>query len=401
MPRHGTGTRSVTHWRAVSALAAGVCAATVLAACSSSSSTTGAAAAGAPAARGASSASAGTSSGGACATKVAARVAQHIAARNQDWYPPAQTNPPSVVGKTYWMITLSSAVPTVAEFAAGFKTAAAALGAKVVVFDGKGSPTVWSQGVEAAIAAHASGIVLSALTASAIAPALAQAGAAHIPVINAESGAPYPPFLPGVTASVSQDGTTLGSWLADAALDSTHCNLHAIYPFTPDVQINNEIFTSMQSETKKLCPACTIKIMDINSPDIPTQLTPDLENEIRTNPGTNMIIDSNGFLDPFTEAAIKALGQNIPIANSSSIGDEAGEGDASVVTSVVYPPSLVHGWFYMDAFLRLAEGKTNVSEVFPQGLITSANHSPTDPTDYDGNSPFTGYQAKFKQLWGK
>jgi ribose transport system substrate-binding protein len=401
MPRHGTGTRSVTHWRAVSALAAGVCAATVLAACSSSSSTTGAAAAGAPAARGASSASAGASSGGACATKVAALVAQHIAARNQDWYPPAQTNPPSVVGKTYWMITLSSAVPTVAEFAAGFKTAAAALGAKVVVFDGKGSPTVWSQGVEAAIAAHASGIVLSALTASAIAPALAQAGAAHIPVINAESGAPYPPFVPGVVASVSQDGTTLGSWLADAALNSTHCNLHAIFPLAQDVQISDQILASMQTETKKLCPACTIAVMDINSPDIPTQFTPDLENEIRTNPGTNMIVDTSSFLDPFTEAALKALGSKIPIANTSSIGDEAGEGDASVVTSVVYPPSLVHGWFYMDAFLRLAAGKTNVSEVFPLALITSANHSPTDPTDYAGNSPFIGYQAKFKQLWGK
>ena len=41
-------------------------------------------------------------------------IAQHIAARSQDWYPPAQTNPPSVAGKTYWMITLNSAVPTIA-----------------------------------------------------------------------------------------------------------------------------------------------------------------------------------------------------------------------------------------------------------------------------------------------
>jgi ribose transport system substrate-binding protein len=328
-------------------------------------------------------------------------VSQHIAARSQNWYPAAQTNPPSVAGKTYWMITLNSAVPTVAEFAAGFKAAASSLGAKVVVFDGKGEPTVWSQGVEAAIAAHAAGIVLSALTASAIAPALAQAGAAHIPVINAESGDPYPPFLPGVTASVSQNGTTLGSWLADAALNATHCGLHAIYPDAQDVQISNEILTSMQAETQKLCPACTIAVMDINSPEIPTELTPNLENEIRTHPNTNMIIDSNSFLDPFTEAALKAVGQKIPIANTASIGDEAGEGDGSVVASVVYPNSIVHGWFYMDTFLRIAAGKTNVSEVFPLALITSVNHSATDPTNYATNSPFAGYPAKFQQLWGK
>jgi ribose transport system substrate-binding protein len=328
-------------------------------------------------------------------------VAKHIAARNQDWYPPAQPHAPSMVGKTYWMITLNSAVPTIATFADGFKAAAASLGAKVVVFDGKGEPNVWSQGVEAAIAAHASGIVLSVVTASAIAPALAQAGAAHIPVINAESGAPYPPFLPGVTASVSQDGTTLGSWLADAALNATHCNLHAIYPDAQDVQISNQILTSMKAETAKLCPSCTIAVMDISSPDIPTELTPNLENEIRTNPDANMIVDSSSFLDPFTEAAIKALGSNIPIANTASIGDEAGEGDGSVVASVVYPNSTVHGWFYMDTFLRIAAGKTNVSEVFPLALITSANHSATDPTDYATNSPFAGYQAKFQQLWGK
>ncbi len=114
-----------------------------------------------------------------------------------------------------------------------------------------------------------------------------------------------------------------------------------------------------------------------------------------------MIVDTTSFLDPFTEAALKALGSNIPIANTSSIADEAGEGTTPVVTSVVYPNSVVHGWFYMDTFLRLAAGKTNVSEVYPLALITSANRSATDPTDYASNPPFTGYQAKFKQLWGK
>jgi hypothetical protein len=35
----------------------------------------------------------------------------------------------------------------------------------------------------------------------------------------------------------------------------------------------------------------------------------------------------------------------------------------------------------VDTFLRLAAGKTNVSQVFPLGLITCVNHSATDPTD--------------------
>src|SRR5260370_5535534 len=108
MLRRGTGTRSVTQWKPASALVTGVCAATFLAACSSSSSTTGAAAAAASSAGSTSS----SSSGGACTTKAAALLAQHIAARSQDWYPPAQTNPPSVAGKPYWMITLNTAVPT-------------------------------------------------------------------------------------------------------------------------------------------------------------------------------------------------------------------------------------------------------------------------------------------------
>lgn len=346
-------------------------------------------------------ASAGGAASGSCTSKVAALVSQHIAARNQSWYPAAQTSAPSLAGKTYWMITLNSAVPTVAEFASGFQAAASALGAKGVVFDGKGEPTVWSQGVEAAIAAHASGIVLSAVTASAIAPAIAQAGAAHIPVINGDSGAPYPPFLPGVTASVSQDGTSLGSWLADAALSETRCDLHAVFPDTDDVQISNQVLASMKAEVAKLCPSCTVTVMDMQSPEVPAQLTPNLENELRTNPGTNLVVDANSFLDPFTEAALKALGSTIPVVDTASIGDEAGEGDGSVSASAVYPDSPVHGWFYMDAFGRIAAGQTGFSEVYPLALINGTNHSPSDPTNYAGGSPFDGYQAKFLSLWGK
>jgi ABC-type sugar transport system substrate-binding protein len=389
------GFRSVSHRAAVSVIGAVFCVATILALPGSSQAAPRSASATAAPIR-----LAAASSGG-CMSKVSKLVAQHVAARKQNWYPPAQTNAPSVAGKTYYMVTLNSAVPQVAQFASGFSAAASALGAKAVIFDGKGEPTVWSQGIEAAIAAHASGIVLSALSASAIAPALKQAAAAHIPVINAESGAPYPPFLTGITASASQNGTTLGSWLADAALAETHCDLHAVYPDADDVEISNQILASMKTEIKKLCPSCSVAVMDITSPQIPTELTPNLENEIRTNPGSNLIIDSNDFLDPFTEAAIKALGQKIPIVNTASISDEAGQGDASVAASVVYPNGPVHGWFYMDTFLRLAAGKSNLSEVYPLALINSSNRSSTDPTNYPSKSPYAGYQAKFKQLWGK
>ena len=252
MSSPGIGFRSASHRAAISTIGAVFCVATILALPGSSQAAPRAISASAAPIRLVAASSAG------CMSKVTNLVAHHVAARSQDWYPAAQTNPPSVAGKTYYLVTLNSAVPQVAQFAAGFSAAASALGAKAVIFDGKGEPTVWSQGIEAAIAAHASGIVLSALSASAIAPALKQAAAAHIPVINAESGAPYPPFLAGVTASTSQNGTTLGSWLADAALDATHCDLHAVYPDADDVQISNQILSSMQAEIKKLCPSCEL-----------------------------------------------------------------------------------------------------------------------------------------------
>jgi hypothetical protein len=55
----------------------------------------------------------------------------------------------------------------------------------------------------------------------------------------------------------------------------------------------------------------------------------------------------------------------------------------------------------MDAFRRIAAGQTGFSEVYPLALINGTSHSPSDPTNYAGGSPFDGYQAKLLSLWGK
>jgi len=107
MRRFEPQTRPTIQRRAVSLAAVVAMGALVLSACSSSKNNSAT-----PPASGATSVPASTASS--CEKQVAALVAQHIAARSQDWYPKPLTSIPSVAGKTYWIVTLNSAVPTVA-----------------------------------------------------------------------------------------------------------------------------------------------------------------------------------------------------------------------------------------------------------------------------------------------
>src|SRR3984885_847676 len=69
-----------------------------------------------------------------CQSQVSTLVAQHVAAKGQDWFPSSSPKGSLVKGKRYWIIALTTAIPTIADYANGFKNAGKALGADVTVF---------------------------------------------------------------------------------------------------------------------------------------------------------------------------------------------------------------------------------------------------------------------------
>jgi len=96
------------------------------------------------------------------------------------------------------------------------KQAAAKIGnVSVVVDDGQNSATKQTSDVEAAIARHVDGIIISPLTVSTLVPALKEAAAAHVPVVTIDRQAVGAPTLAHVGADNVAVGATAARFVAN------------------------------------------------------------------------------------------------------------------------------------------------------------------------------------------
>jgi ribose transport system substrate-binding protein len=304
-----------------------------------------------------------------------------------------------VKGKTYWYIELAASIPADTLGGQGLQAAAAAAGARVQIYDGKGAPATIIQGVNTAIAAKADGIVLFAIDMSTLTDQLKAAKAAGIPVIETGSGSITEPFLPGVTAHVTADNTTAGKLQADYALYATQCKLNAMIVSTLSVASSKAIVGANQAEIKRLCPTdCKVTDVDVNAADIATKLPGLVESALQRNPDTNMIIHaSDSAYVPGIQVAQNALGTKLPLIGYSGNAIPP-KPDVPIVADTVAGSSVINGWFYFDAAIRAANGQTAVTTEIPTSLV--------DKTTWGTGKPpwvspaFNDYQNTFKQLWG-
>jgi ABC-type sugar transport system substrate-binding protein len=336
-----------------------------------------------------------------CVSQASALVGQHLASSSQNWYP---TDPPQgsvASGKSFWIIPVTTAIPTLADYAKGFQNAGAAVGAKVTIFDGQGTPAGAAQGINSAIAAHADGIVTALIDPKSIVSAVANAKAAGIPIIEADSGPAVPPYVPGVEAAAAQDQSAQGGWQVDYGLKLTGCKLHALLVNTPGNIASDSTHGGEKAELSKLCPACSSYDASVAVQDVATKTTGIVENAVRLHPDINAIIEVADVYQPYVATALTSLGKNIPVITTSSMGDlaDAGKVSSGVVADVVYAPGLAHGWFYMTAILRLLNGDKAVAEQYPIGLVDSSNRAANDPSNY-ATPPYADFETQFKQLWG-
>jgi ABC-type sugar transport system substrate-binding protein len=105
----------------------------------------------------------------------------------------------------------------------GVQAAGAASGLKVHVFDGAGDPTKFNQGIQQAVSQHAAAIIIEGINPALVTAPLAQAKAAHIPVVEGQNTDPGSSLPDGIAAEVSNDFTLGGRYLAYRALADTNC----------------------------------------------------------------------------------------------------------------------------------------------------------------------------------
>jgi ABC-type sugar transport system substrate-binding protein len=366
-----------------------VVAALALSACGSSGSSSSTAASNG--ARAASSTTANASSS--CAQTAAAKVKAALTPPKMQL--PAAFDASKVAGKQLWLIAVSAASGQTADMAAGFTEAAKAAGVKAIVFDGKGTPDLMNQGVSSAIAAHAAAIVLLGIEPELVSGPVADAAKAKIPVISMENGDLNAPKAAGVIANLTYDGLTQGALQADYMLANTNCKASLVNFSASGLTGPGLITKGMQQEVKSLCPSCHFSTTEVQPADIPTKLTPAVENTLQTKPSTNAMLTVTDSMVPFILQGATATGKKLPLigAGGNTLAEaQKGSGETA---DVVSPPLGYLGYLALDAAMKASVGGV-ANIAVPQWIVDKSNWGTTANGPY---ANFSGYQSAFKSNW--
>ena len=316
-------------------------------------------------------------------------------------YPTNSVDGSLAKGKSYWIIPLTTAVPTIVNEVNGYVAAAQAAGAKATIFDGKGSPATVVQGFNSAITAKADGIVLLFIDPVTVQPSLAAAAAAKIPVIDGINGLLSAPFAAGQTGRSTYDEIKAGTLAADYAVKLKGCDLNAVVVGSAKESAASLYYSQgVTKELERICTNCKLEEIDVAPADIATKLIGLTQTTLQRNPKINLIISaSDSAYVPGISAALTALNLTLPIVSFGGQNIQEGQKGGNIKAETISPPGAVVGWYLFDATLRAQSGKTGFATEMPVNLVDSSNWG-SDPDVAAILPQYKDYQAKFKALWG-
>jgi ribose transport system substrate-binding protein len=375
------------------AIAVGLAAALTTAACSSSNSP--------------------TPSTSASAGPVPASVQQLLDAGYAGTFkPPPTSGPKAATGKSVWVISCGQVAATCANIANAAVAAGKELGWDMTLFDGKLTPSVYSQGILQAIAAHVSGIVTVAVdcaTAKAPLTQAKQAGIMTVTISGFDCNDPLQPTGDPVYSTfvkytgAASYGESYEQWKKyDAAwlIGQTNGKAQVIESFSPGYLVSMHQNKGFEAEMA-LCSTCKIVAqLGITATD---QAGPTAQNKLQTaiiqNADVNgVLVGVSGWFGRFANAAIRSAGKTLAVA-----GDECDDPAIAAIKGSGPQQMCVardfgwESWAALDSLNRqfASPGSTPVDE----GLgfqVVDKDHNLPSGTSY--TSPID-YQAAYKAIW--
>jgi ABC-type sugar transport system substrate-binding protein len=305
-------------------------------------------------------------------------------------------------GKTFAMIQFAREGNTVSNATARvLGEALASVGAKLILFDGKGKPDVILQGFNSAIAQNVAGIIADGFAMDLVKTGVAAAAAANIPVLDAGAGTTSPVEPPGVVASVAVDAFRVGELQAYYALAKTNCQLHTVTMPVSAAPIPLHMSDGAVSTIKRLCPTdCSVQELSVDPGTFITELSGQVKTTLQRSPDLNYWITTTDFFTPFILQGMRAVDRQLPIVGGAQ-GDGlpgAMQGSNGLVAVTMWPPSEIMGYIYADGILRAAAGVPQ-NQVTPVRLVDSSNWG----TSADVRQQFPDldrWQNAFKAAWG-
>jgi ribose transport system substrate-binding protein len=350
-----------------------------------------------------------TSSSGNANVSEAQRLAQQAEAPQSSWQPAGSAfSATSLRGKSMWFISASLSIPFEQYMLQGMKEGGATVGVNAFGFDAKGSVAEATRGIEQAVQAKAGVIFVDGFPPNLVAPAIAQAKAAGIPVLTANSqgpGALLPGAPDGVVGVATHPFAEPGKIEADWIVADSKGNANIIYTRSSDVPVITDLERDgFVSELNRLCSSCKVQVVDVPISQW-NQLTTKTASLIRANPNVNYFVpDFDGeviFMVPGVTSAnaqtkVKIVSFNATPSVMQNLKSKY------VVTAETGGPNLLQGWAFADQGLRVLAGQPPLGDLnIPTRLFDATNINSLDLTQEESEWYGVGdYKAKFKAHWG-
>jgi ribose transport system substrate-binding protein len=326
---------------------------------------------------------------------------------------PPTSGPKGAAGKSVWVISCGQVAASCAEIAGAAMSAGQALGWKMTLFDGKLDPTLYSQGILQAVAAHANGIFTVAVDCSIATSPLKQAKAAGIATVgvsNFDCNDPMANVGPALYSTyvkytgINGYGTTYEDWKKYNAawiIAQTDGKAKVINSYSPGylvAEYQNKGFT----EEMSLCSSCSVvDSLGITATEqAGTGAQEALQTAITQKQSANAIqVGVSGWFGRFANAAIKSSGRtDLTIA-----GDEC---DTTAIAAIKAggPQQMCvardfgwESWAAMDELNRqfASPGSAPVDEGLGFEIVDKTHNLPSGST---WTAPFN-YESAYEKIW--
>ncbi|WP_030713191.1 substrate-binding domain-containing protein [Streptomyces sp. NRRL F-2580] len=339
-----------------------------------------------------------------CPATLARAEAAVRQAENSDavWHGPT-SGPPAASGKTLVYVAQTMTNPGVAGVAKGVEEAAKAIGWKLRVIDGDGTPAGIQAALSQAITLKPSGIVIGGFDPQLTSQQMAGAEAAHIPVVGWHAvGSPGPSEHPRLFTNVTTKVEDVAGISADWIIARSRGDAGVVL-FTDD----SIPFAKNKAELirQELATCSGVRLLTTENIPIPDaasrtpQAVSSLVSRFQDDWTHSVAINDLYFAD--AAPALRAAGK--PGAGAPfNIG--AGDGDPSAFQRInseqfqaatVPEPLSQQGWQIVDEFNRAFAGRPASGYVAPVHIATADNSD--GATSWDPS----GYREGYLRIWGR
>ncbi|WP_311208414.1 MULTISPECIES: substrate-binding domain-containing protein [unclassified Aeromicrobium] len=370
----------------------------------------------------------GSGDGGGGASETSASVveeAKAAVAKNREGTDRAlpSSAPTPEAGKNVWLISCTQAGEGCSAPAAGAEEAAKTIGWDLTVFDGKGRPDVYANGIRSAIADGADGIILDVIDCVAVKSALQDARKAGVKTFAFYAFDCDDPILKDQGEPLFDAELNFGDDMAyydyvekvqsqsvaDYVIAKTEGKAKII-EFTEDDLVVAQHLNKGFEEGLKKCGGCEIvKKVPFNLDDFVTgKLGGKAEAALTQHPDANVLYSPyDSALTVGIAQAVVASGRNDDVLVTGNegltpnIGFVKGNKGQDFITGL---PARWVGWAAIDSMNRLLQGEDQVDQGMGFQTIDAEGPFPKQTTFYDGNidkdgNPKQDYVANFKKIW--